>query len=439
MGASLLPFEITHRRLVAAVATVLTLAAAAAVAVGPIDESSLPQEETVLEAAPADQLAVGTSDEALFERHERIQRGDTLAVLLDRVGLSDDGGLLDFVRRDPVARQLMAPVPGRTLDARLDASGRLLALHYAERPMEFDGQARRLVVKRSADGWVAKVEAAEVLRAVAMRATDVRTTLFAAIDTAGIPDDVAEQVADIFGHQVDFWRQVRRGDQLRVVYETVQLAGSLDAPRAGRVLAAEFVNAGRRYQAMWFERPGGRGEYFGFDGKSLRQGFLRAPLEYTRVSSGFEQERMHPIWNELRAHKGIDYAAPVGTKVRTVGDGTVEYMGVQRGYGNVVVVRHHNEVTSLYAHLNAFAPQLRVGQPVAQGELIGEVGTTGWATGPHLHFEFRVKGEHVDPQSVDFPGARPLDGTERGRYLQALSDVRHRLGLLDAVRVARFE
>lgn len=439
MGALLLPFEITHRRLAAAVATVLTLAAAAAVATGPVDESSLPQMETVLESAPADHAMVGTSDDALFERHERVQRGDSLPVLLDRLGLADDGALLDFVRRDPVARQLMAPVPGRTLDARLDASGRLVGLSYAERALEFDGQARRLVLSRTAGGWTAKVEAAEVLRSVAMRAADVRTTLFSAFDGAGIPDDVAEQVADIFGHQVDFWRQVRRGDQLRVVYETVQLAGSLEAPRPGRVLAAEFVNGGRRHQALWFERPNGRGEYFGFDGKSLRQGFLRAPLEYTRISSGFELERMHPVWNELRAHKGIDYAAPVGTKVRTVGDGTVEYMGVQRGYGNVVVVRHENDVTSLYAHLNAFAPQLRVGQMIAQGELIGEVGATGWATGPHLHFEFRIKGEHVDPQSVDFPGARPLDGTERARYLQALSEVRHRLALLDAVRVARFE
>jgi murein DD-endopeptidase MepM/ murein hydrolase activator NlpD len=272
-----------------------------------------------------------------------------------------------------------------------------------------------------------------------MRAAEVSTTLFAAIDAAGIPDEVVEQVAEIFGHKIDFWRQVRRGAQLRVVYETVQLEGSLEAPRAGRVLAAEFVSGGRRHQALWFERGGGRGEYFGFDGKSLRQGFLQAPLEYTRISSGFSLERMHPVWNDLRAHKGIDYAAPIGTKVRTVGDGVVDFIGQQRGYGNVVVVRHDNDVTTLYAHLNDFAPQLQLGQTVRQGDLIGEVGVTGWATGPHLHFEFRVKGEHVDPQTVDLPGVRPLDGAERERYQQALAEVRHRLGLLDTLRVARFE
>ena len=417
----------------------MTLAAVTAFGVAPIDEASLPPAVVVNELAQPAEPAVVTSDAAIFERHERIQRGDTIAMLLDRLGLQD-GDLPDFVRRHPLARQLMQPQPGRTLSARLDVNGRLQSLYYPEQPAELGARAHKLIVERSADGSLrARVDSAEVARSVTMRSAEVRTTLFAAIDAAGIPDEVVRQVADIFGSRIDFYRQIRRGDRLRVVYETVQLADSLEPPQPGRVLAAELIDGPRAYRALWFERAPGRGEYFDYDGKSLKKGFLRAPLEFTRITSGFTEHRTHPIWHDVRAHRGIDYAAPIGTPVRAVGDGVVESAGVQSGYGNVVIVRHPGEVTTLYAHLNAFAPALQVGQRILQGDPIGEVGRTGWATGPHLHFEFRVAGEHVDPQTVDLPGVRPLDGVERARFEQALLSTRHQIALLDSVQVARFE
>lgn len=431
--------RLTRRRLATAVATVLTLAAVTAFGVAPIDESDLPPPSVVRETVDATDAVVGTSDAAVFERHERVQRGDTIGALLARLGVQDDA-MFDFVRTNPVARDLMQPQPGRTVSVGIDAAGKLLNLQYAEHPAEFGAQARKLVIDRTTSGALrARTAVANVVRSVAMRSAEVRTSLFAAIDSAGIPDQVAEQVAEIFGSQIDFYRQVRRGDRLRVVYEQVQLAGSLEPPRPGRVLAAEIIDGTRTHRAMWFERTTGRGEYFSFDGKHMKKGFLRSPLEFSRISSGFTEERLHPIWNDVRPHRGIDYAAPIGTKVRAVGDGVVDMMGVQGGYGNVVVIRHPGDVTTLYAHLNDFAPQLRVGQTISQGDVIGEVGRTGWATGPHLHFEFRVAGQHVDPQTIDLPGVRPLDGAEHDRFEQALASVKHQIGLLDSLQVARFE
>lgn len=200
---------------------------------------------------------------------------------------------------------------------------------------------------------------------------------------------------------------------------------------------------GKRLTAARFERgtaDGSHGEYFGFDGRSLAKAFLRNPLEYTRVTSGFTESRLHPVLRDWRAHKGVDFAAPVGTKVRTVGDGKIEFVGQQRGYGNVVFVRHDDKHSTVYAHLSDFAEDLKEGQRVAQGDVVGFVGQTGWATGPHLHYEFRINGEQADPlNNVAVSSGQPLDATERKRFAEIVGGYRERIARLETLRSARFE
>ncbi len=223
----------------------------------------------------------------------------------------------------------------------------------------------------------------------------IRSSLFAATDDADIPDAVAVQIAEIFSGDIDFHRSLRKGDRFSVVYEVLEADG--EPLRTGRVLSAEFVNNGKSYQAMWFQEPGSKGGYYTLDGNSLRRAYLTSPMEFSRVTSGFKM-RFHPILQKWRAHLGVDYAAPTGTSVRSVGDGVVAFAGVQNGFGNVVILRHANHHETVYAHLSRIG--VRAGQRVSQGDHIGAVGATGWATGPHLHFEFRVNGVHQNPLTV---------------------------------------
>ena len=298
----------------------------------------------------------------------------------------------------------------------------------------------RLSIRRDGNRIEAREEPIVLERQVAVGVAEVKTSLFAAIDAAGIPESVASQIADVLDGEVDFARDLRRGDTLRVVYEVIREADSLDVPTVSRILAMEFtVNRGR-HEAVWFERgDGGEGEYFSFDGRSLRKAFLQHPVEFSRISSGFSHARMHPILKYTREHKGVDFAAPTGTKVRSSGDGVVEFVGQQRGYGNVIEIRHRNGISTLYAHLNGFASGLTDGAKVAQGEVIGFVGSTGWSTGPHLHYEFKVNGEQIDPLSVVMPESAPLDDAERERFAAQTSGLRTLLAQLDGVRLARFE
>jgi murein DD-endopeptidase MepM/ murein hydrolase activator NlpD len=237
---------------------------------------------------------------------------------------------------------------------------------------------------------------------------------------------------------IDLERDLRRGDRLRVVYDLLREADSLDAPVATRVLAAEFVTGGKVHRAFWHERRG-KGEYFDAEGRSLKKAFLLNPLEFSRVSSGFSEARLHPIMRDWRAHRGVDFSAPVGTRVRAAAEGVVEFAGQQRGYGNVIIIRHANQKSTLYAHLQDFATGIRTGARVDQGDVIGAVGMSGWSTGPHLHYELRIAGEHVDPLKIAPTEARALEPAERVAFSAALGPLRHRLALLDSLRSASFQ
>ena len=261
----------------------------------------------------------------------------------------------------------------------------------------------------------------------------IRSSLFAATDESRIPDAVAVQMAEIFAADIDFHRELRKGDSFSVVYEAMTADGepvTWTVP-TGRVLSAEFVNDGKAYHALWYADGNGRGAYFGFDGQSKRRAFLASPMEFSRVTSGFAM-RFHPILQTLRAHRGIDYGAPHGTPVRSVGDGVVEFAGWQNGYGNVVKVQHGNSRATLYAHLSRI--DVRKGQSIEQGQNLGAVGATGWATGPHLHFEFQINGQHVNPLNIA-KASDPVtvDNASRARFAELTRSAKLQLDLAETL------
>jgi len=368
-------------------------------------------ELALTRASRVESLAIQPAERVLFVperyvREERFQAGDTVAGLLARLGVAEDDA-----QQLPRLKELRRLRPGSTVTAEVGPGGELARL-------EFPG-ARDLmsVIVRKENGFRAGDERASLQTHLAMKSGVIRSSLFAAADAAAIPDSVAIQLADVFGGDIDFHRDLRRGDRFCVVYELQTLNGR--PVRAGRVLAAEFRNQGRMHRAVWFSGDDADGKksggYYAADGKNLRKAFLRSPLEYSRVSSGFGMRR-HPFLQSWRAHSGVDYAAPAGTRVRAVGNGVVEFAGRQGGYGNVVIVRHPSNVTTLYAHLSAFGRGFHKGAHIAQGDTVGMVGQTGWATGPHLHYEFRVAGQARNPLAVALPAAQPVAAHEMGAF-----------------------
>jgi murein DD-endopeptidase MepM/ murein hydrolase activator NlpD len=323
------------------------------------------------------------------------------------------------------------------VQAQTSADGRLIWMSAAENDGRDSSPIRNLVIRHDGEGFKAALAAAALEKRVEMRSGEIRSSLFAATDVAQIPDAVASQIVDMFSTSIDFATDLRRGDRFNVVYETFWQDGEYVRP--GRILAAEFRNAGSTYQTVWFEEPGKPGGYFGFDGKSLKKAFLKSPLEFSRVSSGFSM-RVHPISGQWRAHKGVDFAAAIGTPIRASGDGEVDFAGTQNGYGNVVVIKHWSNYSTAYAHMSRFASNLHHGQKVNQGDVIGYVGMTGWSTGPHLHYEFRVNNEPRDPLAVDLPNVQPLAGVELQRFRKVAGDMTHRFALMlpqqDTTRVA---
>jgi murein DD-endopeptidase MepM/ murein hydrolase activator NlpD len=401
-------FVVDHRRAIAATSMALLAGfGVAAFAVAPLapDAAALPQRlvsELVEPEAVEPQLEALAGHQLDLQRTELTRAADTPDALLKRLGVADAYAAA-FLRSDPVARRLLDGRGGRIVQARARADGTLLELtgrSPAQRAEQIGTHFTRLVVTRDAQGQLlARESVAELGSQVRLASGTVRSSLFAASDEARIPDAIAVQMAEIFAADIDMHRELRRGDTFSVVYEALTADGEAIGwnQGTGRVLAAEFVNAGKMHQAIWFRSPDGRGAYFDPAGQSKKRTFLASPMEFSRVSSGFAM-RFHPILQTWRKHNGVDYAAPTGTPVRSVGDGTVEFAGWQNGYGNVIELRHGNERSTVYAHLSRI--DVRKGQRVEQGQRIGAVGSTGWSTGPHLHFEFRVGGQHQDPLRI---------------------------------------
>jgi len=407
-------FRTYPKQITAVIAAALLSAGTLAVAsLGP-DASDLPVHQ-VLEAtsAPLSFAEQATSLEdfsfTLF-RTDVTRSSDTAEALLKRLGISDPAASA-FVRGSGEARTALFARAGRTVTAEATQDNQLKKLSARWIP-DGDGGFKRFVVERTPVGFVALTERDTLTPGARLASGTIRSSLFAATDEARIPDAVASQLADIFAGDVDV-RQLRKGDRFAVVYETFEADGQ--ALRSGRVLSAEFENNGKVHQAVWFQPPGAgqKGSYYRPNGDSLRKAYLATPVEFTRVSSGFAM-RMHPILNSWRQHNGIDYAAPTGTAVRTVGDGTVDFAGTQNGYGNIVIINHRNNQQTAYAHLSRI--DVKAGQSVSQGQTVGAVGSTGWATGPHLHFEFRVNGVYQNPTSIAQEGGAPITAALRPAF-----------------------
>jgi murein DD-endopeptidase MepM/ murein hydrolase activator NlpD len=392
------------KRITGTLAALLLGTGVTAFGVAPLapDAADLPVRQ-VLEAVQS--LPTEAQSEALdnFQfklfRTETTRSTDTADALLKRLNI-DDAAAAAFLRSDPNGRLTLMGRPGKNVTVEATDNNQLLKL-TVRWATDDEEKFTRLVVERAADNrFASRVETAAYTSSTQLASGTIRTSLFAATDDAGIPDAVAVQIAEIFSGDIDFHRALRKGDRFSVVYETLEADG--EALRTGRVVSTEFMNNGKTLQAMWFrDQAGGnsaaKGGYYTLDGQSLRRAYLASPMEFSRVSSGFKM-RFHPILQTWRAHLGVDYAAPTGTAVRSIGDGVVEFAGVQNGFGNVVFVKHRNNHTTVYAHLSRIDVQR--GQNVNQGQNVGAVGSTGWATGPHLHFEFRVNGAHQDPMTI---------------------------------------
>ena len=261
-----------------------------------------------------------------------------------------------------------------------------------------------------------------------MRQGVIRHSLFAATEAAGLPDNVATQLTNLFGTEIDFHADLRPGDTFGVIYETFPDDHGVPS-RPGRILAAEFINRGQRHAVFRHAAASGP-EYYSSTGQSLRSAFLRSPLEFSRVTSSFGR-RLHPVLGRWRNHQGVDFGAPTGTPVRATSDGVVSFIGAQGGYGNLVVLRHRGNVSTAYAHMSAFASGLRVGDAVEQGETIGRVGATGRVSGPHLHYEFRINDVAQNPMTVTLPAAAPLAGRELVRFRENTRLLLAQLALLN--------
>ena len=376
------------------------------------------------------ELAPALESAPRFVSQERVLRGDTVAALFDRLGVRDPKAI-DFLKADTTGRMIFRQlVPGRMIQAESSAEGELQTLRY------FVNTTSMLEVTRTAEGLKARQRAIAETPRVVHRTATIRTSLFAATDGAGIPDAIAMQIARVFATDIDFHSDLRKGDRLSVIYEMVYEAGELVAP--GRILAAQFVNDGRVYHAVLFGDDEGSDGYYSLDGSNRAKAFLRSPVEFSRVSSGFGT-RFHPIFRNWRAHTGVDFAAPRGTRVLATADGSVVSAGSRGGYGNAVEIRHGSGIHTLYAHLSGFASGIRAGTRVQQGQPIGFVGATGYATGPHLHYEFKVAGIHQDPLRVALPKAEPVPARLRERFLAIAGESRAKLDLVSSAPSGRFE
>ncbi|CAN7718675.1 M23 family metallopeptidase [Pseudoduganella sp. LjRoot289] len=366
-----------------------------------------------------------------YVHEERIRAGDSLATLMTRLGVEDDAAET-FIKKDKVAKGVMQLKTGKRVQAQTDENGNLVWLRATVVDSK-DTPVKNILVSRKGEGFVASEEAAKLERRVEMHARTINSTLFAATDAsndgAKLPDTVVHQIVEMFSTNIDFRSDLKRGDHFNVVYETFWQDGEFI--RAGRILAGEFTNRGVTYQSVWFEDPSSNqgGGYYSFDGKSLKKAFLKSPLEFSRISSGFSM-RVHPISGNWKAHKGIDFAAATGTPIRASGDGVVDFAGTQGGYGNLVVLKHWSNYTTAYAHMSRFAPGLKKGAKVSQGDVIGYVGSTGWSTGAHLHYEFRVGGDAKDPTKLNVQAQAPLTAAELSRFKTVSGDMMHRFALL---------
>lgn len=382
---------------------------------------------------PSDARLSGESPFALV-LSERVQRGDSVSSILNRMRIEDIDGQRGLLRAT-LSKAVGTLVPGQVVVVELDMEGKVGGVSYVGDTVQYRWE------RTTQHDFAPSAIASRIERRVQFRSGAISSSFFAATDKAGLPDQVATAFADVFSDQIDLRRGIRQGDQFSVVYEQTLFAGhEIDEPR---ILSAEFINAGRIHQAVMFRNPlNGRVDYYSPSGRNVKKVFLGTPIEFSRITSGFSAVRLHPVLQVWRAHKGIDFAAPIGSRVRATADGEVKVVGWQNGYGNTVVIQHTKGFSTLYGHLAGFANGLRAGDHVAQGEVIGFVGMTGLSTGPHLHYEFHVNGVHVDPASFASQQREDVPQGLKGTFSEATRDslaMLESLREMGGTRIGRFE
>jgi murein DD-endopeptidase MepM/ murein hydrolase activator NlpD len=407
---------------------VLGLSGVAAFGLTPDTLSDPVPTRAIVRALPLPELVAAEDGDGRYWREERIARGDTIGSLLARAAV-DDRDALQFMLTSAEARPLYRLRPGRAVRVATDDDGQLVALRF----LAANGEL--LEITRRDDAFAAASAPPPVETRVTLRAGEIRSSLFGAADEIGLPDAITMALADVFGGDIDFLHDLRRGDRFSVLYETRYVDG--EAVGTGRGGAAEFVNPGTTYRTVRWRAPDGTQGDNNEDGKSSPSAVHRSPKEFSRITTGLTQARLHPILRTWRAHRGIDFAAPTGTRVRATADGEVNFAGRQGGYGNVVMLKHRGQYTTVYAHLSRFASNLRSGARVRQGDTIGHVGQTGWATGPHLHYEFRIGGEARNPMSVALPTAVPVPPEARPDFDAAVGELAGGLAVARSVHGAR--
>lgn len=413
-----------------ALSTLPLLGVVTAFGLMPQNELDLTPAKAAIEDIALPEITGNKTTIASFWRNERVQRGDTVVELLRRLNI-EDAAASDYLRKSAEAGSFRKLAVGKEVNAEINASGGLIALRY------LGDNATQVIIEKQGEGFTTRELPAQLEKRLFVRTGEIQTNLYDATDAAGMPDAAANQLNELFSGDVDFHHDLRKGDKFTVVYEMIYSNGALLS--VGRIQAAEFINQGRTYRAVYFQKDAQHGDYYTPEGQSVRKTFLRSPIEYSRVSSGFTNSRFHPILHKWGAHRGVDFAAPTGTKVRVSSDGVVYVVGRQNGYGNVVMVRHQGRYSTVYGHLSRFAKGLHTGQHVTQGEVIGYVGMTGLATGPHLHYEFRVNGQQRDPLHVALPDARPLDRSYRDAFQPIADEFVARLNLLRNTNLARLD
>ena len=416
------------KHLTAAIAAVLLGGGGGAFAVanlGP-DASNLPVQilvETLETPNLEAQVALLEQQTLKLYRNDITRGSDTAESLLRRLGLVDAAAAA-YIRKTPEVRQALLNRSGRNVSVEANEQQQLLTLTTRWLKSDNDSQFQRMVITRSDQNtFSVRTDTAPLTASVRMAGGTVASSLYAASDEARLPDTVTRQLADVFSGQIDFHRALRKGAVFSVVYETLEAEG--EPLRTGRLLSAEITNDKNTYDAIWFQEPGQKGAYYTMKGDSLRRAFLASPVPYSRLTSGFGS-RLHPILQTRRAHTGVDYAAPTGTPVISVADGVVTDSSYQGAYGNMVVVQHNARQSTVYAHLSRM--NVKRGQAIKQGDIIGAVGTTGLSTGPHLHFEFRIGGRHVDPLTLAQQGsAEPISAAVRPQFNQRAQVARSQL------------
>jgi murein DD-endopeptidase MepM/ murein hydrolase activator NlpD len=400
-----------HPRRVSAAALVL-LAGSAMTAFGVAPLSVLPQasapviskvsEPVLVPDLPA-QLARIDEQSLTLYRSDVTRASDTVDSLLQRLGV-DDVVAAQFIRNDPTASSVLQGRIGKSVKATVEGGllQQLVVRGPADASNDIDTHFVRVTLSRVVEQgharWDVRKEMLSLEVVPQMASGTIESSLYAAADDAHVPDGVTNQLAEMFGNDIDFRHELRKGDAFSVLYEAHTADGEpVSWTGAGRVLAARFINKGKTHDAVWFQEPGQKGTYYDLSGRSKVRAFLASPLAFSRVTSGFAM-RFHPILQKWRAHLGVDFGAPTGTPVRSVGDAVVTFAGQQNGYGNVVQLQHSGNRMTVYAHLSRI--DVRQGQHIEQGARIGAVGATGWATGPHLHFEFKLSGQQVDPMTI---------------------------------------